>query len=227
MYGHVSRELKYEDYENMSVDDLNELINNELMVNESYREEEVKSKYLAEHLERIIYICPKCGLSSFKSNKNEFECMNCHYKVIYNGHNQFESKDEVIFKSVNDWYMYQENYINNLDLGKFSDVIYSDKVKLTQVFLLKSKKVLSKEAKLSLFNNQLTFVYYNNKKELPFDDISGASVLGKNKLNLYYKDEVYQIKGDKSFNAVKYMHFYYHYKNTKGDNYDSRKFLGL
>jgi len=49
--------------------------------------------------------------------------------------------------------------------------------------------------------------------------------LGKNKLNIYYGDKLYQLKGSKRFNALKYLHFYYRYKNIKEDNND--KFLGL
>ena len=52
-------------------------------------------------------------------------------------------------------------------------------------------------------------------------------MLGKNKLNFYTADKVYQIKSeDKRFNAVKYMHFYFRYTHIlKGDVYE--KFLGL
>ena len=61
---------------------------------------------------------------------------------------------------------------------------------------------------------------------LPLDEISAVTVLGKNKLNVYHKDNVYQIKGDRSFNAIKYVNIYHHYKNLKEGN-ENGGFLGL
>ena len=54
-------------------------------------------------------------------------------------------------------------------------------------------------------------------------------MLGRNKCNIYYQDKLYQIKGNKRFNPVKYMNFYYHYKNKKEgiENVNRRGFLGL
>ena len=52
------------------------------------------------------------------------------------------------------------------------------------------------------------------------------AVLGRNKLNLYHGDKLYQVKGDKRFNALKYVHIYHRYKNIrKGEEHV--KFLGL
>ena len=52
------------------------------------------------------------------------------------------------------------------------------------------------------------------------------SVLGRNKLNFYHDDHVYQFKSDKRFNALKYVNIYFRHKNIiKGDQ--DGKFLGL
>ena len=48
-------------------------------------------------------------------------------------------------------------------------------------------------------------------------------MLGKNKLNIYHKDGLYQVKGDSRFNALKYMNFYFRYKNRGTDD----TFLGI
>ena len=36
-------------------------------------------------------------------------------------------------------------------------------------------------------------------------------LISKNKLNIYYKDSLYQIKGEKRFNALKYVNIFYKY----------------
>ena len=60
----------------------------------------------------------------------------------------------------------------------------------------------------------------------PFAEITAASVRGRNKLNIYHDKKVYQLKGNKRFNAIKYVHMYYRYKNVnKGEG--NEQFLGL
>ena len=62
--------------------------------------------------------------------------------------------------------------------------------------------------------------------QLHFDSVSAVVVLGKNKLNIYYGEHLYQIKSDKRFNALKYVHMYYRYKNIKKGE-ESEQFLGI
>ena len=60
----------------------------------------------------------------------------------------------------------------------------------------------------------------------PFGEVSAVTVLGKNKLNVYHGKTVYQIKGDKRFNALKYVNLFYRWKNITGGN-ENGKFLGI
>ena len=66
------------------------------------------------------------------------------------------------------------------------------------------------------------------KKSIPFlrESLIPTSVLGRNKLNIYYKDKIYQIKGDKRFNALKYVHLSHRSENIRKGQEDV-KFLGL
>ena len=64
------------------------------------------------------------------------------------------------------------------------------------------------------------------EKLLSFDEIAAVTVLGKNKMNIYVDEHIYQFKGSKRFNALKYVNLYHRYKNMKtGDG--SGRFLGL
>ena len=59
-----------------------------------------------------------------------------------------------------------------------------------------------------------------------FNDIGAVTVLGRNKLNIYRGEDIFQIKGGKRFNALKYVQIYHRYKNIrKGEPY--AEFLGL
>ena len=59
-----------------------------------------------------------------------------------------------------------------------------------------------------------------------FDDITAAACLGRNKLNIYHGKDVFQFKGDKRFNALKYVNLYFRYRNIKRGN-ENGNFLGL
>ena len=59
----------------------------------------------------------------------------------------------------------------------------------------------------------------------PFTETQAFTVLGKNKLNIYHGKQVYQLKGSKRFNALKYVQFFHRYQNIKAGKND--EFLGL
>ena len=105
--------------------------------------------------------------------------------------------------------------------------MYIDKAKLSEVIVYKRKLVLRKNAEFKLYGNRITIDEgKENSIVLPFDEISVISVLGRNKLNIYYDKQIFQFQGNKRFNALKYVNIYYHYKNiSKGEKYG--EFLGL
>ena len=57
-------------------------------------------------------------------------------------------------------------------------------------------------------------------------DTTAVTVLGRNKLNVYHGKKVYQFKGGKRFNALKYVHIYHRFRNISRGDADG-KFLGL
>ena len=61
---------------------------------------------------------------------------------------------------------------------------------------------------------------------MPFDCLSAVTVLGRNKVNLYWEDRVYQLKGDARFNALRYVNLFYRAKNISEGN-EHVEFLGL
>jgi hypothetical protein len=59
--------LEPREYSDMSDSELFDFIKNELHVNEANADNEYFHKRSAEYLERAIYVCPKCALSTFES----------------------------------------------------------------------------------------------------------------------------------------------------------------
>ncbi len=228
MRGYVSRVIEPEEYMLMDNDALHKLIAEELYVDEARADACFYSKRSAEYLERLIYICPKCGLSTFKSYGDTVECTKCHLKAKYLPTKEFESEDGLPFRFVADWYDYQKDFMNSLDVTEYKATpLFKDSASFSEVIVYKNKQMLRKEADITLYGDRVV-VDEGGADEITFrfDDVTAASVLGRNKLNIYHDKRVYQLKGDKSFNAIKYVHTYYRYKNIiKGD--ENGQFLGL
>ena len=229
MHAYVSQVIEPEEYASMTNEELFEKIREGLNVDEVVADGPFKSKKKAEYLERVAYVCPDCGLSEFESHGNDIACKKCGKVITYNEDKTLTGKGfDFPFRFYHDWYAYQEQFINRLDVLQYTDEpIYQDQAQLSEVIVYKKKVLLRKQAQLSLYGDRLVIDEGSeNALTLKFADTSVITILGRNKLNIYYGKTLYQLKSHKRFNAMKYMHIFYRYKNiTKGEPY--AEFLGL
>ncbi len=229
MRAYVARVVEPEEYKALSDDELFALIQEGLYVDEACVSGAFYHKKSAEYLERLFYVCPKCGLGEFESHGDTVVCKRCGLKAKYLPTKEFEGiGEEFPFRFVADWYDYQCDVVNRLDYTRYLDQpLYQEKADLWEVILYQRKELLAKEVALSLYGDRIVIgMPGGSTKTYAFDDISVITVLGRNKLNFYIGDKVYQMKGEKSFNALKYMNIYWRYKNTVEENEDG-EFLGL
>lgn len=229
MRAYVSRVIEPDEYKNMSNEELFKIIEEGLYVDEAVADQEFHHKKRAEYLERAMYVCPFCGLSKWISKNELCECKNCGAKIEYTPTKELRGVGcDFPFRFIADWYDYQKDFINKLDVNKYiSAPIYHDEADVSEVIINKKKVPFKTDAVVSLYGDKVIF-NEGNKDELKilFNNISAVSVLGRNKANIYYNDKVYQLKGDKHFNALKYVHIYYRHKNiARGEEYE--QFLGL
>lgn len=221
MQAYVKRIIEPEEYKDLSKEELFALIQKELYVDETQSGQEFHHKKLAEYLERAVYVCPWCGLTEFHSEDDIITCKTCGRQIRYlpNQHLQGVGCD-FPFPYVAQWYNYQCDFVNNLDTTAYIETpLYRDTVTVSIVEPYKRKVVLEENASLILYGNRIQA----GKKALFFDDINVITVLGKNKLNIYHCDALYQIKGNKRFNALKYMNIFYRSKNVHNGSH----FLGI
>ena len=224
MKGYVSKVLEYEEYKNFTDQEMLSLVQKELYVNESMSDGVYQHKKRAEYLERAIYVCPDCGIASFESNKHLCKCKSCGKTVEYTECKQLKGVGfDFAFQSVKEWYDYQSEFINGLDITQYKEnPLFFDEVDLYNVILYKRKDKIGERVQLCGFGD----CFKLGEESLYFDNVHAVSVLGRNKLNIYYRDTVYQIKAGKRFNALKYVHLFYRYRQiAKGNAND--KFLGL
>lgn len=222
MRAYVSRIVEPEEYKALSNEELYALIQQELYVDETQSGQEFHHKKLAEYLERAMYVCPWCGLSQFHSQADVVTCKTCGRQIRYLPNQRLQGIDcEFPFPYVSQWYAYQQDFINKLDTGAYLETpLYRDTVTLSRVELCKNKTLLEEAAPAILYGNRIQV----GQLTLFFEDIRAITVLGKNKLNIYHPDALYQIKGDKRFNALKYMNLYFRSKNQRAGSGD---FLGI
>ena len=224
MRAYVSRVLEPEDYKSMTNDELYQLICQELYQNEANAEHSFYHKKSAEYVERVLYVCPDCGITHFESNGDTFKCCTCGKQAKYLP--TTEISGDFPFRFMLDWYHYQEKYINELDTRNLTEApVIRDTCNLYLVSLCNKKQCLAENVQLALYGDRIemsgSFV-----KTFHFTEMETITILGKNKLDIYHEDMVYQIQSDKRFNAIKYLKLYHRYKNLTTE-VQNGSFLGL
>ena len=227
--GYVSQVIEPEQYLTMSNEELVSIIAEGLHVDEGVADGIYRSNRRAEYLERAVYVCPFCGFSEFKSHGNDVTCKTCGRTVHYGEDKTLSGVGfDFPFRFMTQWYDYQEDYVNRKDTTQFvHKPLFRDEANISQVIVYERKEPLWNNAKISLYGDRVVFNEdTENQLVIPFQDADAVTVLGRNKLNIYFDKKIYQLKGSKQFNALKYVHLCYRCKNIlRGEMHD--QFLGI
>ena len=229
MRGYVSEVIEPAEYAAMTAEELQARIEQGLYVNEGVADAAFTHKRLAEGLERAMYVCPDCGITVFDAKKDVLTCTRCGKQVRYLPTKELEGIGSAFpYRFTTEWYDAQCDFMRSLDLNPYMGTpIFAEKdVLLSEVQLYKRKKPISKNAQFTAYGDRFELAYGGETITLGFDKLSAVTVLGKNKVNLYFDKTVWQIKGDKHMNAVKFVNLFYHHKNTQAGE-PNGKFLGL
>lgn len=230
----VSRIAEYEEYKSLSDDQFYDLLTSELYVDDVAVAEEKGLKFFSKdstcHMERAYFYCPDCGFSSFESSGNIIKCCKCGIGAEYQPDLTFKAVNgNWPYKTTKQWYDAQQDYVKALTLEEMKGKFFAtDEVSIFQVNLYKNKKILFKNAEVTLYGDRLTIKDKATAQVLdfPFEEVSSMTLLGRNKMNLYSEKRAIQFKGSPSFNPMKIMNLFYHYTNLlKGDI--ENEFLGL
>ena len=219
MRSYVSRVIQPDEYEKMTDGELFEIIEKELYVNET--EGIFKHKKRAEYLERAIYYCPDCGFAEFESRGHTLSCKTCGKEITYG---EDMTLSGISYKHISEWYDAQKDHVNSVDTSEYTqNPIFTDTASISEVIINKRKQKKRRDASIELYGDRIVI---DGEWVIAFEEVTAAAVLGRNKLNIYHDKHVYQFKGAKRFNALKYVNLCYRHKNIlKGDS--DGKFLGL
>lgn len=228
MKAYVSEVIEPEEYAKLSNDELFDRIRQGLFVNEAVSDGEFKHKNRAEYLERAIYYCPDCGFSKFHTKGCVIRCCTCGKEIEYAENKTLNGIGFTFrYPFVNDWYEAQKDYLNSVDISAYTvEPIFCDEGTVSQVFASKRKEIIYKTANICLYGDRLTI---DSGEGSPvtyrFEELGAITVLGRNKMNIYHEDKIYQVRGDKHFNALKYVNFFHRAENIRKG--DQSTFLGL
>ncbi len=212
--GEITKVLKPEEYNQLSDEELNQIIKDGIKAFDSYSGCAYKSKTKAEYLERILFVCPKClEANTLHSHKDTIKCERCGLEAKYTEHLTFESSDKDFrFTYLNDWYQFQKRWIKEHEFVE--DVIFNDdNIELYVSNPYEKRKVIAKGT-MTLTKTKLIC------GEVPFDleNIISASVIGGRKYSFTTNDNSYLVVGKGPFNPFKYVLLFNKLETKMKDN---------
>lgn len=227
MTGEVTSVMPEEEWSKLSEEELYRTVCERLYHDECDVPETFRSKALAEYLERAYYYCPDCGgFGEWVSEGDLFTCKKCGRTVRYTGHNAFETvkkrPDTPEFRTTKAWYDAQNAFAKSFDFKKYgeNEIFGENDIRLVESIRCK-RKVFLTEGRLSFFADRLEI----NGLKFDFSEITGMTVLGKNKINFYREGRIYQIQPPPRFCAVRMVNLFYSTKIQTGEN--DNEFMGL
>lgn len=190
----------------MSVDEINAVIAKDL--HEDAYERQVKNparykgKNLAENMENLLFICPKCGsIDSFQSKNDTVSCKCCDLKFRYT---EFGMLEGAPFKTVQEFAKWQKEEAKKA--VENNQVFTAPHAVLKTVANHVEEVVAEGQASLSAEG-----ITVGNTK-IPFEEIMDLNMHGKRGIVFSTKDAYYEMKPDAGACAYKFHLVYDLYK---------------
>ncbi len=213
--GGVRRVISAEELSALSNEQLFSIIKDGLAVNDADSGISFRSKKRAEYIERALYTCPVCrGVSSIVSHKYKFRCTNCGTEAVYT--EKLSISPEVAgFGRIYEWYEWERKEIVKSVASGLR--IEDDGILFRESVKFKKKKKLDGN-RVSIDKDNLVIYGGKGEQVFPLDEITALTMVGKKKFNFYCKDKILQVKGNKRFCAIKYVHIFDGLKQADGGN---------
>lgn len=198
-----------EDLKKMTADEVAELIRRDIRVDarDAQREWEMpyKGRRLAEHLERALCLCPRCGgMSTLRSEGDRFSCSACGMAGIYTPLGYLEGT--VPFRTVTEWDLWQAGEIQKrVDAAPVNLCLAADPH--TELYGLDDDggELLLRKGELSVYRDRLECA----GQVIPFDAVTGMNLNGPQTMILTAGGQTFTIKSPEVCNMRKYLTIYH------------------
>ncbi len=200
--GKVQNVYTADELQNMSTDEIYNIIVSDLYEDAYARQLENPAKYkgknIAEGLEKLLFICPHCGKYDTLSSKGDtVSCSKCGKSFKYTQYGMLEGVKFKTVKELSDWQKLKIDKDFNQGKEYFTENVTLSTVKNhieTQVA----------KGRLSMTPNSLVC----GSVSLPMEDISDLAMHGQNALVFSVGKDYYEAITPKSTNALKFMLYY-------------------
>lgn len=185
--GHFVNEYSAEELSRLSAEEITEIIRRDTYVN-AY-EEQRKNPYdyegenLAECVERILYVCPKCKKVATLHSKGNFLTCDCGYKVEMQKDGFFHDCGEgLVHDNVLDWDLWQRDlWKEQLLSAEKGSLILSEGGQIVKKVDVDEEEILSENATISLYPEKLVIELGDGKADITMemDKIKQLSIANK------------------------------------------------
>ncbi len=213
------------DFKNIDKATGQKLVYNALYYNEFSDDviREFKSKNIAEGLENILYMCPKCKKEfTMKTKRNRMLCMECGNSITLDDHYRFHADNGSICPdNIRAWYLFQKEVEKNR-IVESNDFEIKGHVVLKQP--LGKIEMFTKVGEGTAIANKDGFTYIGTKQEedfklhVPLNILRGLLFGANQDFEVYHGNEIYYFEPDDKRHSVKwavvYEQIYLLYKNS-------------
>ncbi|MBR5437702.1 MAG: 1-acyl-sn-glycerol-3-phosphate acyltransferase [Clostridia bacterium] len=207
--GHFVGEYSPEELSKMSVEEINELIRRDIHVNVYDEQRENPLSYegenLAECVERILYICPKCGQVGTLHSKGDD--LNCECGAVYTMKaDGFFHGEDVVHDNVYDWDMWQRKvWKEKLLSAEDGELIFSEGGQIVRLVKDDVDEVLSENAELSLYKDRFEIRMEDRTITMPMNKVKQSSLASKETLFIVDDNMFLDIRSHTPRASTKYV----------------------
>ena len=196
--GHFVNEYSPEELSKLSVKEITEIIRKDTYVN-AYEEQKKEAhsydgENLAECVERILYVCPKCGAVGALHSKGNFLSCDCGYKVEMKNDGFFHDCGEgLTHDNVLSWDLWQRDvWKQKLLSAEKGSLIFTEGGQIVKKVDGEQEEILSENATISLFPEKFVVSIGGGKEDIVMEmsKIKQLSLAGKDTI-LVVDDKIF------------------------------------
>lgn len=213
--GSVVREYSPEELKEMTVEEINEAIRNDIYVNVfddlKKNKNEYKGKNLAEHVERVLFMCPHCFEVGKLHSKGDYLTCDCGYKVELRADGFFyQIQKPLVFDNILDWDKWQkEQWKERVLKAGAGELIFEEGGQRISTIIDRKRKSISENATLRIYQDRFEIqLNENDNIVIPLDTVKLVMSISIEALLIIDQERYFYIKTHKPRATSKYVAAY-------------------
>lgn len=207
IHGAPVRIYTKEELEAMTVDEINEAIRRDLYEDAYERQVQTPQKYkgknLAEHMENLIFLCPKCGgIETIRTQNDTVFCSACDMSFRYTEYGMLEGIEQTTIRDLAAWQR------REVERAVDKQVVYTSENGILNS-IRNHEAIPVSHGTISLSSESLTC----GNKEIPLSDISDMAIYGRHGLVFTAQKAYYELLPSRTANTIRFLWLYEAYKN--------------